>query len=588
MRKHEVSCSCNPLALTSNQAEARRPSPSTVYRVGAKRDHRDHRFACRGRHGSRALRRRGDRTGEDARPAGMIGLPRSVGATPRVAAVVPKRGAEHTLGSQTVAPSHRQEAATRPYAHLCCQRQRASSHGRVRGERQRPRARRRSLSRYTGSAGRVLRQRPSGSPAPTGTRCLRRTSASATAEWPAGTDRDEVCSAWGPDRRFVHPAGHAFAATKQRPRRPRPARGLNAAGKTPTSRRKRSQAGRRLSVGGARDRPSLAECQNASTAARSRGGRLCLGTRRHVGGAKLCKRGRRARHRRPLFEVAFRRVVHWNLRVIHRFRRELREWGALAFAGYAAFAYGVVAVAAYLWLPGVLLAGDSFRGAAERATAFTDARGSVLQLLAGLVVLAGAYLTARTLRLNRAGHISDRFSKGVDQLGHVEIQTRVGGVYALERVMRDAPLEQRAVLETLVAFLRERRALSGVQLSPPGPTNALAPPPDAAAALRVIGRRRVANDPEGPEDFGWNLTEFDLRDFSLRSGNFSGVNLWRTDLRRANLKGADLSGVKGFNQAVLADAVYDEGTRFPTGFDPAARGLRMAQDSTAAPGEPVA
>ena len=296
----------------------------------------------------------------------------------------------------------------------------------------------------------------------------------------------------------------------------------------------------------------------------------------------------RARHRRPLLTLAFRGVVHWNLRVIHRFRRELREWGALAFAGYAAFAYGVVAVAAYLWLPGVLLAGDSFRGDAERATAFTDARGSVLQLLAGLVVLAGAYLTARTLRLNRAGHISDRFSKGVDQLGHVEIQTRVGGVYALERVMRDAPLEQRAVLETLVAFLRERRALSGVQLSAPDPTNAIAPPPDAAAALRVIGRRRVANDPEGPEDFGWNLTEFDLRDFSLRSGNFSGVNLWRTDLRRANLKGADLSGVKGFNQAVLADAVYDEGTRFPTGFDPAARGLRMAQDSTAAPGEPVA
>jgi hypothetical protein len=262
-----------------------------------------------------------------------------------------------------------------------------------------------------------------------------------------------------------------------------------------------------------------------------------------------------------------------------------RQWLTVESAGYVVLAVGVGAIAAFIWVPGWLLHGYAFSQDVERAKALNDARASVLQLVAGLVVLGGAYLTARTLRLSRAGHLSDRFSNAVEQLGHDERQVRVGAIYALERIMGDAPLEQRAVLETLVGFLRETRALGQGHLYTPANDEPIAPPADAAAALRVIGRRTVRHDPVGNESFGWNLTQLDLRDFSLRSGNFAGVNLWRSDLRRANLKGADLREARGLTDAVVAGAVYDGATFFPQEFDAQAYGLRRSERPEPTPGE---
>jgi hypothetical protein len=46
-----------------------------------------------------------------------------------------------------------------------------------------------------------------------------------------------------------------------------------------------------------------------------------------------------------------------------------------------------------------------------------------------------------------------------------------------------------------------------------------------------------------------------------------GVDLAGTDLREADLKGADLSG------ADLKEAVADENTRWPEGFNPVAAGV---------------
>jgi Pentapeptide repeats (8 copies) len=305
-------------------------------------------------------------------------------------------------------------------------------------------------------------------------------------------------------------------------------------------------------------------------------------SRRFVSGI----RRQRRRGRRPAVRLVrlATGVSRWGRNIV----RADRHWLTVESAGYVALALGVGAIAAFIWVPGLLVHGYAFSDDTERARALNDARASVLQLVAGLVVLGGAYLTARTLRLSRAGHLSDRFSKAAEQLGHDRPQTRVGAIYALERIMRDAPLEQRAVLETLVGFLRETRALGQGHGSTPANDDPAAPPADAAAALRVIGRRMVSHDPVGKERFGWNLTQLDLRDFSLRSGNFAGVNLWRSDLRRANLKGADLRDTRGLADAAVTGAVYDSATFFPKGFDAQAHGLRRSERPEPAPGELLA
>src|SRR5947208_1728811 len=86
-------------------------------------------------------------------------------------------------------------------------------------------------------------------------------------------------------------------------------------------------------------------------------------------------------------------------------------------------------------LPGFLAHGDT-----ERLKAENDIRATLLQALAGAIVLSGLYFTARTLQLNREGQITDRYTRAIDQLGHERsIDVRLGGIYALERITKDSP-----------------------------------------------------------------------------------------------------------------------------------------------------
>ncbi|MEU1185189.1 hypothetical protein ABZ464_47805 [Streptomyces sp. NPDC005820] len=71
-------------------------------------------------------------------------------------------------------------------------------------------------------------------------------------------------------------------------------------------------------------------------------------------------------------------------------------------------------------------------------------RTAVVAIGAGLVALIGLVFTARTLYLNREGHVTDRYSKAVGQLGSPVIEVRMGGIFALERIMHDSPKDQRS------------------------------------------------------------------------------------------------------------------------------------------------
>jgi hypothetical protein len=99
----------------------------------------------------------------------------------------------------------------------------------------------------------------------------------------------------------------------------------------------------------------------------------------------------------------------------------------------------------------------------------------------------------------------------------------------------------------------------------------------------------------------FELSGVDLRDADLSHANLSGANLCeanlsgatnlafadlsRTDLRNTNLKGTRLEGAN-LEGAMLEGAVYDETTRFPTGFAPdvaGAIGVGKTQPAVDAP-----
>lgn len=275
-----------------------------------------------------------------------------------------------------------------------------------------------------------------------------------------------------------------------------------------------------------------------------------------------------------------------------------------------------------------------------------------LQGIGGAAVLAGLWYTAQDLQESRrttarqlenaaqqvelaqSGQITDRFSRAVDQLGDQDaVDVRIGGIYALERIAKDSPVDDRpTVAEVLSAFVVRATTSDTSQAASesagrdggrtPSPA---ARQPDIRVALTVLARmyqpRKEARgvdlrgaDLRGAElagarfrlvnlrdailrdadlfdadlfdaDLvGANLSDADLRDANLldanldgadlRDANLNGADLVGANLRGADLRGADLVGAN-LSGADLDNACASTATGWPAGFEPAATGVRI-------------
>ncbi|AVT39631.1 pentapeptide repeat-containing protein [Plantactinospora sp. BB1] len=179
---------------------------------------------------------------------------------------------------------------------------------------------------------------------------------------------------------------------------------------------------------------------------------------------------------------------------------------------------------------------------AEALTAQHNARLLVVSLGGALAVVIGLLYTARNYRLSHRGQVTDRFAKALERLGSDEMYVRIGGIHALEHLMRDSADHHADVLEVLVAFIRNRvpRArrddpewpfISG-RPALPRETEA-----DVQAALTAIGQR-----PDRPhrERQTVNLSGLHLQRAALMAAHLQGAILIEVDLRGAFLIEADL------------------------------------------------
>ena len=138
-----------------------------------------------------------------------------------------------------------------------------------------------------------------------------------------------------------------------------------------------------------------------------------------------------------------------------------RPWWAwvLLVPGGLALAVGVVAL---VWLVPSMFYGY-VPEAKDRAAAEATTRTGMLAGLAGLAALGTFWLnsqvyrvTARTFEVTEQGHITDRYTKAIGQLGDDKLDVRLGGIYALERLAVDSERDHPTVVEVLSAFVRER------------------------------------------------------------------------------------------------------------------------------------
>jgi hypothetical protein len=148
--------------------------------------------------------------------------------------------------------------------------------------------------------------------------------------------------------------------------------------------------------------------------------------------------------------------------------------------------------------------------------------------------------------------ISNQVSKGFEQLAGKETAMRLGGIHALEGVMKTSNQYRQPVLEALCAFARDSTTHQQVTLTtflaalfPVGRDKTAGkgdsiPATDVQAALTVIGRR---NPGPGRVDLsGVNIPRVDLSEAQLADAYLMAADLEGADLYGAHLKGAFLNG----------------------------------------------
>ncbi|HEV7483838.1 MAG TPA: hypothetical protein VGO13_12150 [Solirubrobacterales bacterium] len=160
---------------------------------------------------------------------------------------------------------------------------------------------------------------------------------------------------------------------------------------------------------------------------------------------------------------------------------------ALWVGALALFLVAALAVAALLWLPpkfvpdGILSVSDRARLNGEGAV-----RSTILQLVAGLVVLVGLLYTSLQVGITRETHYTDRYTKAIDQLGHEKAIVRVGGIFALERLALNSSDDGPTVINVLSGYLRTTAPRPLQPPVAPVRTAKLQLSPDIQTALDVL------------------------------------------------------------------------------------------------------
>jgi hypothetical protein len=229
----------------------------------------------------------------------------------------------------------------------------------------------------------------------------------------------------------------------------------------------------------------------------------------------------------------------------------------------------LVTVAMIFLLPRYLVSRKLTMDGIERRKLQNEVARTAIETLGGAFLFVAAIFTWQQvqnssaqlknsqdqLEVARQGQITERFTQAISQLASDQVSSRIGAIYALERIAGDSPRDHGAIIDVLSAFLRERARvrLDAPQIST-REARSFFPAADIQAAATVIGRRNRANEPKrtetcnplGGPNFPCSL--------NLEQVDFTGVDLSQANLDRANLRGARLAGANmAFSSFVGAD-----------------------------------
>ncbi|MEU5049085.1 pentapeptide repeat-containing protein [Streptomyces sp. NPDC021096] len=179
---------------------------------------------------------------------------------------------------------------------------------------------------------------------------------------------------------------------------------------------------------------------------------------------------------------------------------------------------------------------------------------SALPGLAALVALLFTWMqvnqNSKEVRVAEQSAITNRYNAAVTNLGSSSAHIRLGGIYALERIMRDSPRDEPAVLSVLSEYLRD-----GIRAAPrEGKEKKPKHSTEMDAAVSVMGDRPDSSTVGGLV----NLPGLDLRGLgdvqSLRDDGI--VNFKKARFDSVNLQGTSL-GSFSLREASMIDSRLD-------------------------------
>ena len=179
------------------------------------------------------------------------------------------------------------------------------------------------------------------------------------------------------------------------------------------------------------------------------------------------------------------------------------------------------------------------------ATLENQYRATLSQIVGGVAVLYGLYFAWGNLTTAREGQITERFTRAVEQLGSEKIETRLGAIYALERVANESDKDYWPIMEILTNFVRINSPVKDwdneiQELKSPRSeyiNDEYKVRVDIQAVINVIGRRRYFFGAK--EQKPLYLRHTYLRMISLYDA-LNGAHLIGADLKGAHLERAFL------------------------------------------------
>lgn len=211
------------------------------------------------------------------------------------------------------------------------------------------------------------------------------------------------------------------------------------------------------------------------------------------------------------------------------------------------------------WFDGDVLPSKAPLQAAD-GVVITGFRAALVAAVGGAVAVLTYLHTRRKDReeveLARDGKSTDRYMEAVKLLASPDSTvTRLGGIYALERIMYESEKDRETAIEVLTGFMRTHVRVSS---SEGNKANEDRVSDDLQAAADVIGRRpnkgihRHENSLVAyKQDPSWRpLVPLNLRGAKLSGVRLEGALLHQADMERADLRNTD------FHYAKCVEAVF--------------------------------